>query len=276
MTEWAYDGAGSSRRLGAPAFYGLALLLVFLAYFIVFALKGPGGWTAHALASLINLAPLVLLAPAVEAVTVRLLLPRGPFVQLAAHVVLAPLFSLLWYWLMMVFIGLSVADSPTRFDVRPFFSDTATSWQLLQGVTIYALLAALAALRARPALPDFVVSRDEGEALQSAALSRYFIRQGEDILPVDVSQIVSIAGADDYTEVATLAGRHLVRMTLAEFEKALDGEGFIRVHRSRIVNLARIVRAEPAGGGRLLLHMEDGEAVPTSRAGAKLLRDRTL
>ena len=39
----------------------------------------------------------------------------------------------------------------------------------------------------------------------------------------------SITGADDYAEVATLQGRHLVRLSLSEFEKSLDGDRFIRV-----------------------------------------------
>jgi DNA-binding LytR/AlgR family response regulator len=65
-------------------------------------------------------------------------------------------------------------------------------------------------------------------------------------------------------------------MTLAEFEKSLDPAQFIRVHRSRIVNVDRIERAEPAGGGRLLLHMQDGEAIPASRTGSRLLRDRVI
>jgi DNA-binding LytR/AlgR family response regulator len=48
------------------------------------------------------------------------------------------------------------------------------------------------------------------------------------------------------------------------------------VHRSRIVNVERIERAEPAGGGRLLLHMEGGETIVASRAGSRLLRDRVI
>jgi two-component system LytT family response regulator len=67
-----------------------------------------------------------------------------------------------------------------------------------------------------------------------------------------------------------------VRMTLSEFEQSLDPGRFIRVHRSRIVNFERIARAEPAGGGRLLLHMDDGEAIAASRAGSRILRERSL
>ncbi|WP_176472961.1 LytTR family DNA-binding domain-containing protein [Sphingomonas lenta] len=48
------------------------------------------------------------------------------------------------------------------------------------------------------------------------------------------------------------------------------------MHRSAIVNLDRVVRAEPAGGGRLLLHMEAGGVVQASRAGAKLVREQLL
>ena len=98
----------------------------------------------------------------------------------------------------------------------------------------------------------------------------------DEIQPIDVDTIVSISGADDYAEVTTLGGKHLVRMTLAEFEKSLDPSRFIRVHRSRIVNVERIARAEPAGGGRLLLHMQDGEAIAASRTGSRLLRDRVI
>ena len=65
-------------------------------------------------------------------------------------------------------------------------------------------------------------------------------------------------------------------VTLAEFAKSLDPAKYVRVHRSWIVNTDRIARAEPAGGGRLLLHMETGQTISTSREGAKLLRNRVL
>lgn len=65
-------------------------------------------------------------------------------------------------------------------------------------------------------------------------------------------------------------------MTLAEFAQSLDSAKYVRVHRSWIVNTHRVARAEPAGGGRLLLHMENGQTVSTSRDGARQLRGRVL
>jgi DNA-binding LytR/AlgR family response regulator len=119
-------------------------------------------------------------------------------------------------------------------------------------------------------------SESTSETRAGKGRSRYFVRIGEELRPIDIDAVVSIAGADDYAEVRTLSGKHLVRVTLAEFARSLDPAKYVRVHRSWIVNIHRIASAEPGGGGRLLLHMETGQTISTSRTGAKLLRDRVL
>jgi hypothetical protein len=224
--------------------------------------------------SLANTLPTMLFALAAYRLVVVWLVGRRMAVQIAGHVVLGTAYAAATYWLLMVMLGVIYGVSPIQFTVEPF-PTRASVWQLLENLTVYAVVALLAYLRARPA-PVALILSNPGADEAERTLSRYFIRSGEDIRPIDVAAIVSIAGADDYAEVATLAGRHLVRMTLAEFEKALDPARFLRVHRSRIVNVERIERAEPAGGGRLLLHMENGEAIPASRAGSRLLRDRVI
>ena len=103
-------------------------------------------------------------------------------------------------------------------------------------------------------------------------LERYLTRSGDEMVPISVRDIVSITGAQDYAEVTTLSGRHLVRMSLAEFERRLDPARFLRVHRSTIVNFDHLARCEPAGGGRMLPHMATGDLIPVSRAGAQVLR----
>ena len=193
--------------------------------------------------------------------------------QIMGHALLCATYSLLTYWLLIVLLGAANGLSVIQFQVEPF-PIRASVWQLLQNATTYGIIATLAYLGGRA--PDVAVVLADDRDHPHPGLSRYFIRSGDDIQPIDVESIVSIAGADDYAEVATLDGKHLVRMTLAEFEKSLDPARFLRVHRSRIVNFERIVRAEPAGGGRLLLHMEDGEAIVASRTGSRLLRDRFI
>jgi hypothetical protein len=267
--------AGQVRR--PPGLARLALVgtpIVFVAYAVAVGLARDLT-LGHALAgSLANTIPTVLFALAAYRIVGGWLVGRPIAVQIAGHAALGAAYAVLAYWLLMVLLGALQAQSMIQFSVAPF-PTRASVWQLLQNLSIYGLVAMLAYLHARPEPVALILSAPSGEE-PARAFSRYFIRSGDDIKPIDVDSIVSIAGADDYAEVATLDGRHLVRMTLAEFEQSLDPVRFIRVHRSRIVNLERVARAEPAGGGRLLLHMEDGEAIAASRSGSRLLRDRVL
>lgn len=266
-----------SRRLSNRRFDSFAAALAFLTYFIVFSVvRGDRSLADAALSSLINLLPLLILAAAARAILQRYVIGAALARQLAAHLLLASAFTMLWYWLLMVLMGVRSGGSFTEFVVRAFFPSPVFAWQILQGVAAYSLVAALTYMRAHTDLPSFLLPAAATDQRKDTSLTRYFIRRGDDIYPVDVSQIVSIVGADDYAEVATLDGRHLVRTTLAEFEASLDPANFLRIHRSRIVNLHQIARAEPAGDGRMLLHMQDGEMVQTSRGGAKLLRERVI
>ena len=249
-----------------------ASAIVLTAYTLTLMVALDDGFWHSLAGGVANTIPPVLFGLVAYRLIVRHLVGRPVLRQLAGHVLIGAAFVLLAYWLLLVLIGVAGGASPVQFDVRPFIN-RAAAWQTLQNVTTYGVIAAIAYARGRPAEVKLVL-HEAGAA--ETPLSRYFIRNGDDILPIDVDAIVSISGADDYAEVATLQGRHLIRMTLAELEQSLDPARFIRVHRSRIVNLDRIARAEPAGGGRMLLHMEDGEAIPASRAGAKLLRERML
>ena len=103
-------------------------------------------------------------------------------------------------------------------------------------------------------------------------LERYLTRNGDVISPVSVRDIVVITGAQDYSEVSTIGARHLVRLSLSEFEGRLDPRRFLRVHRSTIINFDHLVSVEPAGGGRMLANLANGDIVQVSRTGASLLK----
>jgi DNA-binding LytR/AlgR family response regulator len=81
---------------------------------------------------------------------------------------------------------------------------------------------------------------------------------------VDCDDLVRIQGADDYAELVTIDGRHLLHDgSLALLERRLPAN-FIRVHRSHIVNVAHasaIVRQE----GGTAVRMAGGQFVPVSR-----------
>lgn len=266
---------GRSRRRGY-AIDLAAVAVVCTAYSITLGVARDLTLLDALAAGAANTVPVLAFGAVARRVIIDHLVGRRPGVLVAGHVLIGAAFALLAYWLVTVLLGVIEGVSATHFQVKPFPS-RAMAYQLLQNVTTYGVIAALSHLQARPEPVTVLLSEPAASGEErSEGLSRYFIRSGEDILPIDVNAIVSIAGADDYAEVVTIEGRHLVRMTLAELEKALDTRKFIRVHRSRIVNVERIARAEPAGGGRILLHMEDGEMIQASRTGSKLLKERVL
>ncbi len=264
-------------RFRSAQFAGAAALLVFLAYFITFRIVGTGSWWGSAAASLRNLVPLLLLVPVIRVLVFELVKLR-PWLQMPCHGLLSVLFSVTWYWMLMLLLGLSRGASMTQFQVEPVFTGPAFGWQFLQGLTFYALIVAVVLLRRKSREADFLVAPDNqtDAASISPRFNRYLIRIGDDIHPIDVSDIVMITGADDYAEVTTRTSRHLARMTMSDFEDSLSDGRFLRIHRSRIINVDYIAHAEPAGNGRLLIHMITGDVVAASRTGSKLLRERVI
>lgn len=246
----------------------LAVGGVFLAYSATTCVALGLDLPRSLLAGTANTIPIVIFGMGVRSIVLRLI-ARPLLVQLAVHLLLCAVFCTLCYSLLIALFGLFYSGGPDGFVFKPF-SVSGTAWQSLQNVTTYALIAALVYLRAPRE------AKAETASASDTALSRYFVKIGEELRPLDIEMVVSINGADDYAEVSTTTGKHLVRMTLANFAKSLDPSKYIRVHRSWIVNTCRVTRAEPAGGGRLLLHMETGQTISTSRDGAKLFRNRVL
>jgi DNA-binding LytR/AlgR family response regulator len=218
-----------------------------------------------------NVLPVVVLGFAVRLGLRRFVIARPPVIQVVAHLTLAILFSVLWFWLLMVLLGALSGGNAVEFTVRPF-PGPAAAWQLFQGLAIYV---ALALTVHAEAIAERAPAAGVAAPEPVDPASRLFVRVDDEIRPLDTSRIILVRGADDYSEVVTAAGTHLVRLTLAALEKRL-GDRFIRAHRSLIVNADRIDRAEPAGGGRMLLRLENGETVTTSRTGARVLRERII
>lgn len=262
--------SGFLRRPPAPPPSGPLLwigahLLLFAGYALVFSQTKQEGVTAAILDGAVNVLPLAALAAATHRGLRAYVMPAGVWAQASAHTALAPLFSVAWY--VLIVIGHAVADWLFgKGWTLSTFSGPALTWQLFQGVVLYGTVASVCyAIRGgRQSVPVTIVA--------APPLERYLTRTGDEIVPVNVRDIVTIKGAQDYAEVTTLFGRHLVRMGLGEFERRLDPSRFLRLHRSAIVNFDHLARAESAGGGRMLAHMANGEVIAASRAGTQLLR----
>ncbi len=259
---------------GGRGYYPAMLVGLWLGYAVVLTITFGLGPLWLLTNSIVNIMPIAVLGLAARAVLRHFVFGRPAAFQAVGHAGLAMLWTTLQFWMLMVLLGATQGRNAVTFSVQPFLAPVA-AWQLFQGMFIYAGLAMAAALelaaqRARAAPP--AEPRDparEGEPF------RLFVRRDDEILPIDPGRIILVRGADDYAEIVTATATHLVRMTLATLAERL-GARFIRVHRSCLVNVDRISKAEPAGGGRMLVHMESGEMITTSRTGARLLRERIV
>ncbi len=76
------------------------------------------------------------------------------------------------------------------------------------------------------------------------------IRDGAKLTRVRLSEILAITSAGNYVEFALQDGRRLLmRSPLSALESDLEGRGFVRTHRSWLVNSARVTALKPEGSG---------------------------
>jgi two-component system LytT family response regulator len=104
-------------------------------------------------------------------------------------------------------------------------------------------------------------------------LQRIPVRSGPRVSFVDVAAIDWIEAADNYVRLHVGPQRHLVRSTLSELDDKLDPAHFLRIHRSRIVNIDRIREVYPRGSGDSLIVLDDGTELLSSRTYGDRRRD---
>jgi hypothetical protein len=99
-----------------------------------------------------------------------------------------------------------------------------------------------------------------------AAPATFDIRDGASILRVPVAEIVAARAAGNYVEFALEDGRRpLMRAPLSQVETALAPHGFVRTHRSWLVNAARVRALTAAGSGDFRIDLGCGLTAPLSR-----------
>ncbi len=107
-------------------------------------------------------------------------------------------------------------------------------------------------------------------------LARFFVRDRGRLVPVAAREIVRLEADDDYVRVFTRERSYLVYLTLNDFERRLDAERFLRIHRTHMVNLDFVNQLVPLDGGRMQVELRDGTKIAASRARSRVLRERTL
>jgi DNA-binding LytR/AlgR family response regulator len=91
------------------------------------------------------------------------------------------------------------------------------------------------------------------------------IRDGARVIRVRVADILAISSAGNYVEIQLADGRKpLMRSPLSALETDLAAHGFVRTHRSWVVNAKRVTGLKPEGSGDYAVELGEVTA-PLSR-----------
>lgn len=105
----------------------------------------------------------------------------------------------------------------------------------------------------------------QGEAA-AAAPSSIILKVGGDTVFCRIAEIRWIEGNGDYLRIHAEGKPMMIRDTIRSMLERLQGRGFLRIHKSLLVNRARIVRMAPIHSGDYMLELDDGTSLRASRS----------
>ncbi|MBV4358018.1 LytR/AlgR family response regulator transcription factor [Pinibacter aurantiacus] len=113
--------------------------------------------------------------------------------------------------------------------------------------------------------------------LESAAESpsqnnRVVVKNSGKIKIIPVDTINYLEAADDYVKIVTKEGAFLKNKTMSFFEKTLNPQVFVRVHRSFIVNINEISKLDVYEKDSYIATLRDGSKVSVSKTGYPKLK----
>ena len=94
---------------------------------------------------------------------------------------------------------------------------------------------------------------------------RLVVKSGGRLFFLRTDEIDWVEAAGNYVRLHVGPASHLLRETMNAIEGRLDPEKFFRIHRSRIVNIARVKELTIAGGGDYHVLLLDGTRLGLSR-----------
>jgi two-component system, LytTR family, response regulator len=112
------------------------------------------------------------------------------------------------------------------------------------------------------------------ETPRTQPLKRFAVRNGKELTFVETAKINWIEAAGDYAQLHTEEKTYLIRESLNTLETLLDQNDFLRIHRSAIIQLNRIVRITALANRDGYLTLRNGTSLRVSRSYSKPLKDR--
>lgn len=105
-------------------------------------------------------------------------------------------------------------------------------------------------------------------------LERVVVKSNHKIHVIPVGKMKYLEAQDDYVMIYHADGKHLKQATMKYFEKNLNPEEFLRVHRSYIIRIDQVSQLEPYGKDSYVARLKDGAIIKISKSGLKSLKEK--
>ncbi len=100
---------------------------------------------------------------------------------------------------------------------------------------------------------------------RSRYLSRFVVKDDSRVRLIGADKVDWIEAADNYVILHAGPERYTLRDTLTRLDAELDPDVFVRIHRSTVIRLDRIVELLPSFHGDFVVVLRDGSRVTMSR-----------
>jgi two-component system LytT family response regulator len=104
--------------------------------------------------------------------------------------------------------------------------------------------------------------------------SRIVIKNGSEIQIIPTKDVDFIEAYDDYVKIYIGEKYQLKKKTLSYYEKVLEEKQFIRIHRSFLLNIAKLTRIESFEKNSYIAILSSGMRVPISRTAYPVLKEK--
>lgn len=204
---------------------------------------------------------------------------RGPLrgrswpIKVLSHIALACSVSLAWYTLVLFLRHWSLDWMQSGIMLTPF-SNKASFWHLYQGLVVYAaLIAANYAFQLRDEMEAFGEKPAARGPSATHSLDVLFVKSEDELVRLEHQDLQFVSASNDAVTLHTKHKAFQTNLTMKKLEARLEAFGFVRIHRSYLINIAFVRSAEPTGDGRLSIHLLNDTTLVSSRAGARRFKE---
>jgi two-component system, LytTR family, response regulator len=102
--------------------------------------------------------------------------------------------------------------------------------------------------------------------------ARIAIKARGTILFIDAKDVIAVEAKGNYILLLHGSSSHMLRETISTMEEKLSPHGFVRIHRSVLVNAAMVEEIQPSSTGEYVLRVKGGRAYTVTRTYKKNLQ----